>query len=80
MNVKEKYRIVEKIIQSNDDSILEEVKDLLGIHDDSSDFWATLPDSVKQTIEESLNQIREGKVHANEEVMADIKRRFLKDQ
>ncbi|MEQ1585468.1 MAG: hypothetical protein ABL895_06300 [Cyclobacteriaceae bacterium] len=80
MNVKEKYRIVEKIIQTNDDSILEEVKDLLGIYDDSSDFWATLPDSVKQTIEESLKQIKEGKVHANEEVMADIKRRFLKDQ
>lgn len=78
MNVKEKYRIVEKIILTNDDSILEEVKDLLGI-DEQGDLWNTLPDSVKETIEESLKESEAGKLLSNEEVMNDIKSRFLKE-
>lgn len=78
MNVKEKYRIVEKIILTNDDSILEEVKDLLGI-DEQGDLWNALPDSVKETIKESLKQSEAGKLHSNEEVMNDIKSRFIKE-
>lgn len=77
MTVGEKYRIVEKIIQTEDESILSEIKNLLGIDDNSPEFWNTIPDTVKHTIEESLEQIRNGNVHANEEVMADIKKRFL---
>ena len=77
MTVGEKYRIVEKIIQTEDESILSEIKSLLGIDDSSADFWNTIPDTIKVTIEESLEQIRKGNVHANEEVMADIKKRFL---
>jgi hypothetical protein len=78
MNVKEKYRIVEKIILTNDDSILEEVKDLLGI-DEQGDLWSVLPDSVKETIKESLKQSEAGKLLSNEEVMNDIKSRFIKE-
>jgi len=78
MNVKEKYRIVEKIILTNDDSILEEVKDLLGI-DEQGDLWNVLPDSVKETIEKSLKESETGKLISNEEVMNDIKSRFFKE-
>lgn len=78
MNVKEKYRIVEKIILTNDDFILEEVKDLLGI-DEQGDLWNVLPDSVKETIKESLKQSEAGKLLSNEEVMNDIKSRFIKE-
>jgi len=78
MNVKEKYRIVEKIILTNDDSILEEVKDLLGI-DEQGDLWNVLPDSVKETIKESLKQSEAGKLLSNEAVMNDIKSRFIKE-
>ena len=77
MTVGEKYRIVEKIIQTEDESILSEIKNLLGIDDSSGDYWNTIPDSIKHTIEESLDQIKKGDLHANEEVMADIKKRFL---
>lgn len=77
MTVGEKYRIVEKIIQTEDESILSEIKNLLGINDASADYWETIPDTIKHTIEESLEQIKKGNVHANEEVMADIKKRFL---
>jgi len=77
MTVGEKYRIVEKIIQTEDESILSEIKSLLGIDNSSADYWNTVPDTIKNTIEESLEQIKKDKVHANEEVMEDIKRRFL---
>jgi len=78
MNVKEKYRIVEKIILTNDDSILEEVMDLLGI-DEQGDLWNVLPDSVKETIEESLKESEAGKLLSNEDVLNDVKSRFLKE-
>jgi hypothetical protein len=78
MNVKEKYRIVEKIILTDDDSILEEVKDLLGI-DEQGDLWNILPDSVKETIDESLKESEAGKLISNEDVLNDIKSRFLKE-
>jgi hypothetical protein len=77
MTVGEKYRIVEKIIQTEDESILSEIKSLLGIDDSSAEYWNTVPDTIKNTIEESLEQIKKGNVHANEEVMEDIKKRFL---
>jgi hypothetical protein len=77
MTVGEKYRIVERIIQMEDESILSEIKSLLGIDDSSADYWNTIPDAIKHTIEESLEQIKKGNVHANEEVMADIKKKFL---
>lgn len=77
MTVGEKYRIVEKIILMEDEAILSEIKSLLGIDDNSTDYWNTIPDTIKHTIEESLDQIKKGNVHANEEVMADIKKRFL---
>lgn len=77
MTVGEKYRIVEKIIQTEDEYILSEIKSLLGIDDNSGDYLNTIPDSIKHTIEESLDQIKKGNVYANEEIMADIKKRFL---
>ena len=77
MTVGEKYRLGEKIIQTEDESILSEIKSLLGIDDSSAEYWNTVPDTIKNTIEESLEQIKKGNVHANEEVMEDIKKRFL---
>ena len=77
MRVGEKYRIVEKIIQTEDETILSEIKSLLGIDEISGDYWNTRPDSIKHTQEESFQQIKNGNVLASEEVMMEIKKRFL---
>jgi predicted transcriptional regulator len=50
----------------------------LGI-DEQGELWNVLPDSVKETIKESLKQSEAGKVLSNEEVMNDIKSRFIKE-
>lgn len=79
MDAINKYKIVEKIIATEDDSILEEIKLLPGIDSDSKNSWDAVPDSVRQTLERSFIDIKEGKISPNEEVMTDIKKRFLKD-
>lgn len=49
MDIALKYKIVEKIIHSNDDdSLINEFESLLGFLD--GDFWGDLPEEVKKTI------------------------------
>lgn len=79
MDLVNKYKIVEKIITTEDDTILEEIKILLGIDLDSKDAWDSVPASIKQTIEKSFNEIKEGKVIPSEKVMIDIKQKFSKN-
>jgi len=58
MDIALKYKIVEKIIQSNDDDLLNEIKSLL----DSSeiDFWTELPSEVKQAINDAKTELDNG--------------------
>jgi hypothetical protein len=71
-----KHKMVEKIMASNDEALLEEVKQLLGLAD--GDFWNDLPESTKQSIQRGLEQSQKGETIPHEKVMADIKSRFLK--
>lgn len=49
MDIALKYKIVEKIIHSNDDdSLINELESLLGFSD--GDFWGDVPEDVKKTI------------------------------
>ena len=75
MDIALKYRIVEKIIQSNDDNLLNEIRSLIGLSE--TDFWTDLPVEVKQTIHTAKSELdrSEGIPHA--QVMSEIKGRFL---
>jgi len=79
MDALNKYRIIEKIIETDDELLLEEINLLLGIDKESNDLWNTIPEKVKETIIASMVELKEGKVLSNEEVINDIKKRFLKD-
>jgi hypothetical protein len=79
MDALNKYRIIEKIIETNDELLLEEINLLLGIDKESNDLWNTIPEKVKETINASMEELKEGKVLSNEEVINDIKKRFIKD-
>lgn len=79
MDALNKYRIIEKIIETEDDSLLEEINLLLGISSEKADVWNSVPAGVKETISKSMLELKEGKVLTNEDVLADIKKRFLKD-
>jgi len=76
MDIALKYKIVEKIIQSDDEALLNEVGAILGVP--QTDFWDELPEAVKQSITEAKAQLDSGEGILHDVVMADVKSRFLK--
>ena len=76
MDISLKYKIVEKIIQSNDDSLLNEIKLLLGLSD--NDFWSDLPNEIKHAIGKAKSELDNGEGISHSKVMEDITSRFLK--
>lgn len=76
MDVALKYKIAEKIIQSNDDELLNEIKSLVGLSE--GDFWNDLPTEVKQSINKAKDELDRGEGIAHEEVMEEMRNRFLK--
>lgn len=76
MDVIDKYRIVEKIIETSDETVLEEIKIILGLSE--SEEWSAVPDSIKQTINLSLQEIKAGKLTPNDTFIAEIKSKYLR--
>ena len=76
MDSSTKFKMVEKIMTSDDDVLLNEVKLLLGLSD--YDFWNELSDPVKASIQRGLKQSEQGETTPHEKVMAEIRARFLK--
>lgn len=66
-----KYKIVEKIVQSNDEVLLNEIKSLIGLSEEV-DFWTVLPEEVKQAINEAKTELDSGAGISNTEVMEGI--------
>lgn len=73
-----KHKMVDKIMTSEDELLLEEVKQLLGLAE--GDFWNDLPKSTKQSIQRGLEQSQKGETIPHEKVMAELKARFLKHE
>jgi len=73
-----KYKLVERIINTDDDMVLQEVQALLEMASD--DFWDTLPDVAKRHFEEACEQLDRGEGIPHEEVMDEAKRLFGKKQ
>ena len=76
MEIALKYKIVEKIIQSDDEAVLNEIVALLGVSE--NDFWHDLPNKVKLQIDNAITQLDEGQGILHEDVMAAATERFLK--
>ena len=75
MDISIKYKIVEKIIQSNDESLLNEIKSLVGLSE--CDFWTELPEDVKQAIDQAKVELNRGNGIPHLQIMAEVKDRFL---
>ena len=76
MNVATKYKIVERIVNSDDEVLLKEINALLDTED--SDLWNQLPVATKASIQRGLDDAQQGKVRPHQEVMNDIKSRLTK--
>lgn len=75
MDTSTKFKMVEKIMKSEDEALLNEVKLLLGLSE--HDFWNELSDPVKASIQRGLKQSEQGETISHEKVMAEIRARFL---
>ncbi|MDP9077237.1 MAG: hypothetical protein M3O71_07445 [Bacteroidota bacterium] len=75
MDIKLKQRIAERIIQSDDDFLLNEIKSLVGLSD--NDFWNDLPAQVKSAINEAKDQLDRGDGIPHDDVMTEMKSRFI---
>lgn len=71
MDISIKY----KIINSQDDRILNEIRSPLKIENEV-DFWDTLSLDDKSSIQEGLDELNEGKHVSHESVKKEIKNRF----
>ncbi|MDT3403829.1 hypothetical protein [Mucilaginibacter terrae] len=71
-----KYKIVERIINTDDDAVLQEVQALLEM--ESDDFWNTLPKEAETHFDEACEQLDRGEGIPHEEVMEEAKRLFGK--
>jgi len=76
MDVALKYKILEKIIQSEDNVLLNEIDSLLKIS--QNDFWQDLPNEAKQAIDKAKVELDRGEGIPHEQVMLEIRERFLK--
>ena len=63
----EKIELVRGLLDTDDESLLQEVKDVLENHE--KDFWNELPQYVKDGVERSLKQAEQGLVTPHSEVM-----------
>jgi hypothetical protein len=76
MDIAVKNKIVERILQSNDDLLLHEVEVLIGLSD--KDFALSLPVEVTQAINKAKSQLDAGEGITHNQVMDEMKTRFLK--
>lgn len=76
MDIASKYKIVEKIIQSNDDALLSEIKSLLNLSE--SDYWNDIPNELKQAINTAKDELDRGQGIPHSQIMSEIKNVFLK--
>jgi hypothetical protein len=63
----EKIELVKRLLDTDDRSILQEVKNVFESHE--KDFWNNLPEHVKQGIERSKKQADAGLLTPHEDVM-----------
>jgi hypothetical protein len=76
MDAAAKFKIVERIVSSEDEILLNEINLLLGLSD--RDFWDDLSESTKKSIQKGKEQAQRNQVKSHEDVMSDFKKRFIK--
>lgn len=76
MDIATKYKLLEKLMQTEDDALLDQVKAIL--YESDRDFWEDLDKEIQSSILRGKEQARKGQTRPHNEVMDEIKSRFLK--
>jgi len=68
MNIAEtKVELAQRILSTNDKDLINHFKAIFSTRDD--DWWDTLPDTVKDDVDESLKQVERGETITHKQAM-----------
>jgi len=73
MDLISKYDLIEKIVQTTDETVLQQVKQLLDV-----ESLEDMDRRLKTALDNSLKQADNGEVISHNKVMADIKKKYQK--
>jgi predicted transcriptional regulator len=76
MDLISKYDLIEKIVNTENETLLHQVKHLL--EEEETESWENLSPALKASIKRGLIQVGKGKVTPHNEVMKRIKKKYAK--
>ncbi len=76
MDMISKYKLLEKLMQTQDDALLDQVKVILTGSD--KDFWDDLDSKTQESILRGKAQSQAGNTRPHQQVMNEINSRFIK--
>ncbi|MDB5282279.1 MAG: hypothetical protein JWO06_1354 [Bacteroidota bacterium] len=76
MDLISKYDLIEKIVNTENETLLYQVKHLL--EEDEAESWENLNSSLKASIKRGLAQIDKDKITPHNEVMKGLRKKYRK--
>ncbi|MCW5912569.1 MAG: hypothetical protein KIT62_15990 [Cyclobacteriaceae bacterium] len=76
MDLRLKYGLIEKLVLTEDEFVLKQIKELL--EGNEYQFWDNLNPKLKQSIQRGLEQSTQQQGQPHEEVMQSLRERFRK--
>jgi hypothetical protein len=70
-----KIDLVQKILNTQKEELLLEIKGILG-NEFENDWWNQLPKEVQRSIYQGIQDIEQGKVFNNEQVIQEAKKKY----
>ena len=75
MNVKEKNILIKKLLDTEEDVLLNQVKIIL---ESDFDFWNQLPEEIKRSVKKAKQELNDGKSIPHHLIMSEVKKKYLK--
>lgn len=74
MDLISKYNLIEKIVHSENETLLQQVKNLL--NEEETESWENLNEDLKASLKRGLAQSAKGKVAPHNKVIKKIKNKY----
>jgi hypothetical protein len=76
MDLISKYDLIEKIVKTDNETLLNQVKHLL--EEEETESWEDLTPALKAFLKRGLKQIENGQVSSHSDVMKRIRKKYSK--
>jgi predicted transcriptional regulator len=76
MDLVSKYDLIEKIVKTDNEILLQQVKHLL--EEEEAESWEDLDPELKASIKRGLKQADNGEVTPHKKVMKEMRKKYLK--